>query len=431
MPRAPSLSEVACLLVCTSKELRKLLASALRQIGIGTVHEADNLDHAVLLLRYSVLDLVVWAGSDNGHLTLLNVIRREFETDRKKIPFLCVVEKWDGVRLRMARDAGANGFLSLPLTLNETLKRVSTVLCDTREFIDTDAYAGVDRRKTTPPDYRGPRRRAADSQPPVVGPTAKPKSGDSPHQSRQTAPDAADALGISGPAAEQDDPAFDVAQETAVRRSAGQAKSSPMFRRRAQVAYEALRLVDELNTVFGDGKTAQADGEKIKFGELFNRLMNLMVLIHGYSKLDSEEALFFKNKHDEIMSSISRFSRAVLAGGLDRIWKQSNMMIEGTAPTSLGSAFKIGDRMSQFDTLITMLGGYPRIPLDMLDQVSQIWENILKLAEMDKGLKDLDGRNSALYRQAASEKLLVARKILNERLAADSQEAALERMKKQ
>lgn len=147
---------------CIGKEKRRLLADVLRQIGIGTVHETDTVDYASLQLRYTTIGIVIWAEDGLGYLELLKYIRHELPGRAREVPFLCITEGWNNEQLTQARNAGASGFATFPLTLRGMLKAVSGLLGDTREFIKSEAYIGPDRRRHDLPNYCGPHRRSTD-----------------------------------------------------------------------------------------------------------------------------------------------------------------------------------------------------------------------------------------------------------------------------
>ena len=450
MSALPTLKEISCLLVAPEKGARKLLAGILRQIGVGTVREADSVDHANVIIRYTGVDLIVWAGSGNGHLELLQFVRRELTGAARKTPILCVTEKWDVDRLLAARDAGATGFMPLPLTMSGTLRTVNAALSDRREFVVYQNYAGPCRRRGTAADYPGPFRRKTDRQSSRGGggeSVAEPTGDDDlairaldgtwqdadaapPPQApqRQTPPvDRARARDEpSGQLRDVGDNALGDWLEGGLGSAAAATPltRSTLFRRRAEVVEEALRLIREMDGL-GAGKTA-GGGE---FSQLFSRTMNLMALIQGYTGDDPGSTDYFKTKYEEIVTSIGQFSNNILSGGLERLCQQTTERVDGTAPASLGSAQKLYERMSQFEALIATLGGYGRLQTAMLALVKQIWENLLLLADLDKGLDALDGGKETRLRDTASGNLAKAKDILGSRPAADSQGATLDRLK--
>ena len=443
-----SIKDKSCLLVAPEKAARKLLAGILRQIGVGSVREADSIDHATVIVRYTGVDFIVWAGSGNDHLELLRIIRQELTGLAQKTPVLCVTERWDVNRLLTARDAGATGFMPLPLTMSGTLRTISAMLNDHREFINYQSYVGPDRRRGTPADYAGPKRRKDDKSgsrraiaettgddfglnpldSALLAPAMPARAATPPQRDRETA-DGAPTARVRQPGAsprDLEESAPGDWQEGGIGSAGGgnPASRSTLFRRRAEVVEEALRLIGEMDALVAAKATGGAE-----FTQLFGRTMNLMALIHGYTRDEPLSAGYFKEKYAEIVESIGRFSSNILSGGLERLVQQTKQRIDGTIPASLGSAQKIYDRMAQFEALIATLGGYPKLPSDMLDLVRQIWENLLLLADLDQGLDVWGGGEESLLREKATGGLAKARDILAGRPTADTQGATLDRLK--
>jgi len=430
----PSFKSISCLLISGEKERRRLLSSVLNQIGIVTIHEADSVDHASLKIRYTSIDLVIWASTDDGHISLLKHIRRELSGRACSVPFLCVTEGWDSPRLIQAQNAGASGFATLPLTLRDMLKAVSAVLGDPREFIKTEAYVGPDRRRQTPSNYQGPRRRSTDGAEARAATArmnaatkadAKPAVGENPPP---LSPVPTPKSGIAGasvlpPLQRGDGPSGAIGDLAEPARSPDQ-PSLP--RRRVQVVQEALRISNELQILLGAPTSEEA---KAKIGDHFNRLMNLMGLIHGYCVEGGETIPFFKSKYDEIMGLVGTFSLGILLGGLERTVHESSRVVDGTVPAALGSSSKVFYKMSEFENLVRMLGGYAMLSTDMIDLMKTGWQNVLSLAALDNKLNELDGSPNSSLLQVASQRLGAANAALKERIAADSQEAAFKRLR--
>lgn len=407
----PSFKNIACLLIASEKKKRRLLADVLSQIGIGTVHETDTVEHASLQLRYTTIGIVIWAEGGLGHLELLKYIRHELPGRARAVPFLCITEGWDNEQLTQARNAGASGFATFPLTLRGMLKAVSGLLADTREFIESEAYIGPDRRRHDLPNYSGPRRRSTDkaggraaapSQPPPRALTDPPPPG-----------------GMTGEAPSR-------ANGTPPPPKAGDPdKSLPPSNRRVQVVHEALRISQELQALL---RAPSAGDAKAKIGDHFNRLMNLMGLIHGYCQDTGETSAYFKSKYAEIMGTVSQMSFGILVGGLERTVSESSRIVDGTVSAALGVSSKIFYKMSEFDNLIIMLGGYSALSIDLLELIKTGWQNVLSLAAMDDTLNELAGTASSPMTTVATKRLDAASEALEERRSADSQDAAFKRL---
>ncbi|RAU20095.1 hypothetical protein CU669_20295 [Paramagnetospirillum kuznetsovii] len=305
------------------------------------------------------------------------------------------------------------------------LKAVSALLGDSREFIDCGGYAGPDRRRNDLPNYQGPRRRATDGAAPR--PAAETASAKSPAAPRPESAPAAQ----SGATAEStvQSPSKAVAGIGKAATPGGTQSTDiqhlPPSNRRAQVVHEALRISQELQALLQDPTAANA---KAKISDHFNRLMNLMGLVHGYCQDEGESGSFFKKKYAEILGTVSKFSFEILASGLERTVQESSRIVDGTSPAALGSSSKIFYKMSEFETLITMLGGYPSLSTSLLEMFKTGWQNVLSLSALDNALSELEKDDTSPLKLVAARRLNDADVILQERRAADSQEAAFQRL---
>lgn len=416
MLTVPSFKNIVCLLIASEKKKRRLLADVLTQIGIGTIHETDTVEHASLQLRYTTIGIVIWAEGGLGYLELLKYIRHEMTGRTRAVPFLCITEGWDNEQLTQARNAGASGFATFPLTLRGMLKAVSGLLADTREFIKSEAYIGPDRRRHDLPNYSGPRRRSTDKAGRRAATQADKAPSQPPPRAQPEPPPPGD---MTGEAPSR-------ANGTPAPPKEGRAdKGLPPSSRRIQVVQEALRISQELQALL---RASSAGDAKAKIGDHFNRLMNLMGLIHGYCQDTGETSAYFKSKYSEIMGTISQMSFSILVGGLERTVSESSRIVDGTVSAALGVSSKTFYKMSEFDNLIFMLGGYSALSVDLLELLKTGWQNVLSLAAMDDTLDELSGAASSPMTTVATKRLEVTSEALEERRSADSQDAAFKRL---
>ncbi|MBF0563237.1 MAG: hypothetical protein HQL37_14770, partial [Alphaproteobacteria bacterium] len=411
------------------RDKRKLLGGVLQQIGVTAIQEADSLDYACQMIRFTPPDIIVCevVGSGSGadaHLGLLRFVRGSLVGKAKGLPVLCVMGAWEGDVLQAARDAGATGFVTMPVTLRDMLKAVSAALSDTRAFVEGPYYIGPDRRRSNPSNYQGPWRRASDTKR-SMGASAQ-QAAAPPPQSETTTAVAVAPTPVPGAAMASGKTMEPLAE--AVRKApppAPAASAQPAsWDRRIRVVQEALRLAEELSSLVGAGKTASMS----QIGDRFNRLINLMGLIHSY--IDSSPSdNYFKEQYRVIRDSVSTFSLDIVERGIERTNQDSQNVVNRLAPYTLGSATKVYYKMLEFEFLINMLGGYDTLPTGLLAKVKLGWECVLALSAMDYELAELVGEKDTSTEHVASQKLLRATGILKGRPAADSQESALQRLK--
>ncbi len=149
------------LIIEDNQHFRLLLRTVLNSMGVHTIHEAHDGEHALALLRDTPADLLIvdqkMAPMDG--LSFVRKLRRGAEPVTSTIPVLMVTGHVDDHLRRQARDAGADDVLAKPLSAKDLIVRISAVMSHPVPFIRCDGYAGPDRRRRADTSYAGPERR--------------------------------------------------------------------------------------------------------------------------------------------------------------------------------------------------------------------------------------------------------------------------------
>lgn len=95
-------------------------------------------------------------------IELVNLIRTSPGSPNKFAPIIMVTGYSAVPRVAAARDMGATEFLVKPFSANDLAKRIAHVINKPRDFVEAPDYFGPDRRRKSPDDYKGPRRREDD-----------------------------------------------------------------------------------------------------------------------------------------------------------------------------------------------------------------------------------------------------------------------------
>ena len=161
------------LIVEDSAYMRRLLASVLRAVGVGTVLQAVNGGEAIELMKQmstepekvgvSSVDIVMsnWMMDPVDGLTLLRWLRRNKESPDRFMPFIMITGFVDRDKLEQARDHGVTEFLAKPYSVQSLVSRLLAVIDRPREFVLAPDYFGPNRRRR-PLDYAGAERREAE-----------------------------------------------------------------------------------------------------------------------------------------------------------------------------------------------------------------------------------------------------------------------------
>jgi two-component system chemotaxis response regulator CheY len=158
------------LVVDDNSHMRLLLGDVLRAIGVRTIFEASNGPEAMKMLREHQVDIVLTdlAMPGEGGLEFIRHMRAT-EGDNQLAPIIVVSGRSTAQAVLEARDAGANDFLTKPISVRAVLERLHEVIEHPKPFLRTEAYFGPDRRRRNDPKYPGPYRREDDPQPSAAG----------------------------------------------------------------------------------------------------------------------------------------------------------------------------------------------------------------------------------------------------------------------
>lgn len=160
--------KLSVLVVEDTVPMRKLIASVLDALGVGTVITAENGESGFELFKRENPDIVLadWHMVPMDGIELTNLIRKDPLSPNKMTPVILVTGYSAMSRVAQARDVGVTEFMVKPFSANDLAKRLAYVINKPRDFIDHPDYFGPDRRRKATDDYRGPYRRQADSNTP-------------------------------------------------------------------------------------------------------------------------------------------------------------------------------------------------------------------------------------------------------------------------
>ncbi len=152
------------LIVDDNAHMRTIIGYVARACGIAHILEAGNGAEAFERLRTQRVDVTtVDLNMDpiNG-LEFVKMIRTSRDSPDPYLPVIVISAYSERSQVQAARDAGADEFLTKPVTARALLKRMESVIYRRRPFVVTPVYCGPDRRRKTDDDFRGQKRRKAD-----------------------------------------------------------------------------------------------------------------------------------------------------------------------------------------------------------------------------------------------------------------------------
>jgi CheY-like chemotaxis protein len=153
------------LLVDDNHYMRVLLAEILRAIGVTRICEANDGAEGLQMMRDNPIDIVMTDLSMQplDGIDFVRLLRNSPDSPNPTVPVIMVTGHSTFARVNEARDAGVNEFLAKPLTARGVIERLHEVIEHPRPFVRGGDYFGPERRRRHDPDYKGPRRRAADA----------------------------------------------------------------------------------------------------------------------------------------------------------------------------------------------------------------------------------------------------------------------------
>lgn len=144
---------------------RGLTAEILRNLNVGNIWPARDLESAQTILADRPIDLILlsWEPADgNESLLFLRKLRRCPDDRMRRLPVILVTSQLTRQLVLEGRDAGGDEFLSRPISPQAMQQRLEMVIATPRPFVDCAVYVGPCRRRKNPADYHGHKRRAGE-----------------------------------------------------------------------------------------------------------------------------------------------------------------------------------------------------------------------------------------------------------------------------
>ncbi|MCJ8325250.1 MAG: response regulator [Rhizobiales bacterium] len=153
------LDRLSFLVIDDNAYMRRIIRSILHGVGVRNVFEAeDGASGFEAMTHYSpdivILDMMmpIFDG-----LEFLNLIRSP-TNEHAFIPIIVISAHLEADKIMAARNAGANEFLAKPVSSDQLMKRILSVIERPRPFVNTPNYFGPCRRRTHKP-FKGDERR--------------------------------------------------------------------------------------------------------------------------------------------------------------------------------------------------------------------------------------------------------------------------------
>jgi CheY-like chemotaxis protein len=129
---APSFSDLTALVVDDIPHMVMLLTSMLRTLGFKDIVSAETVAkaHELLPIWNPGIVFVDWTMEPIDGLELVKIIRSGKDVPNPYVPIVMVTGHNDLIRVREAREAGADAFIVKPLSAKLLAKRIKAVLLE-------------------------------------------------------------------------------------------------------------------------------------------------------------------------------------------------------------------------------------------------------------------------------------------------------------
>jgi DNA-binding response OmpR family regulator len=146
-------AQLKALVADMSPHMADLVAQMLHGLGIRNVtpvHTEAALRSALAQTAFDVVLLDAELGSGTS-VALVADLRRTPAHRNHGTPVIMMASEPNAPLIAAARDAGVNEFLRKPFSAQHIKLRLDAIYNSSRAFVDTEAYAGPDRRRKSRP----------------------------------------------------------------------------------------------------------------------------------------------------------------------------------------------------------------------------------------------------------------------------------------
>jgi two-component system, chemotaxis family, chemotaxis protein CheY len=127
----------------------QVLRDVLSTLGVRQITRLEDSTAALNSLRGNEFHAVFCddAVAPDGPAKFVTALRKDPTSQCQKVPVFLMSSAPQKRQVELARDAGVNDFLAVPLSVNTVKTKLMSVLVAPKEFIKSEDFAGPDRRK--------------------------------------------------------------------------------------------------------------------------------------------------------------------------------------------------------------------------------------------------------------------------------------------
>ena len=148
------------LIVDDDSNMRHLVSTILRSLGVKATATADNADKAFGLLFDFEADIIICdlRMDPQDGIEFTRMVRTHDDSPNCYVPIIMLTGHSEKSAVMRAREAGVHEFLAKPVSAKKLYGKIRSIIENPRDFIRTGDYFGPDRRRQHT-IYDGPERR--------------------------------------------------------------------------------------------------------------------------------------------------------------------------------------------------------------------------------------------------------------------------------
>jgi two-component system, chemotaxis family, chemotaxis protein CheY len=149
------------LVVDDNQHMIHIVKTILNGFGIKAIREARDPAEAFDAFKSEAIDLIIVDFLMNilDGIDFIKLVRTAGDSPNPFVPIIMLTAYSERSKVTAARDAGVNEFCCKPVTANEMLRKITSVVEHPRPFVKTAHYFGPDRRRKRDDNYSGTERR--------------------------------------------------------------------------------------------------------------------------------------------------------------------------------------------------------------------------------------------------------------------------------
>ena len=144
-----SIERLSVLIVDPSQQMASLVASMLRSLRIRLVQDCADARAAGRLLQTRAFDVIVVDDqvAPMGGVAFVKGLRSSDDSPSRQAAVIMMSSAPDTANIIAARDAGVTEFLRKPFATDHLRTRLVSIVSRPRDFVESAAYVGPDRRR--------------------------------------------------------------------------------------------------------------------------------------------------------------------------------------------------------------------------------------------------------------------------------------------